>query len=162
MRLVPLCWNLSSSIADPLTHIFTISMQTGVVPKYLKVAQVFPLLNLGIQDPLPTIVQYLYYLVFQNIWKKLVYKRMLSHVNQYCILYEHQYGFRKKYSRYGSFTTCRRNMYIHIWLDPVISLNLLNFYLVHWFKYWVWWIDPNWLMLVKKNVVMYDVAKGIH
>lgn len=87
-------------ILQPLVHILSLSLKTGIVPDDLKLAKVIPLFKAD--DPccfnnyrpisiLPC---------FSKILEKIVYKRMLNHLNSNAILYKHQYGFRKNHSTY--------------------------------------------------------------
>ena len=82
------------SVLKPLAYIFSV-YETGIVPDDLKVAKVIPLFKTD--DPrcfnnyrpisiLPC---------FSKILEKIIYKRILSHLDSNSILYKHQYGFRK-------------------------------------------------------------------
>lgn len=72
---------------EPYTRIFSRSMETGVVPKDLKNAKIVPLFKTG--DPSNyrpiSILPY-----FSKILEKLIYTRILKHLNVNNILYKHQ------------------------------------------------------------------------
>ena len=87
-----------SSILEPLTHICNISITEGVFPNELKIARVVPIFKAG--DPMsfsnyrPVSVLP----VFSKILERLMYKRLLSFINKYKILYSYQFGFREEHS----------------------------------------------------------------
>ena len=91
---------VKQSILQPLAHIFSLSLKTGVVPEDLKIAKVIHVFKAG--DPCcfdnyrpVSILPY-----FPKILEKIIYKRILTHLYSYSILYKHQYGFWKKHSTY--------------------------------------------------------------
>ena len=128
--------SVSSSIIKPLTHIFNLSLQSGEVPTDLKIAKVIPLHKSG--DPrlfnnyrpisiLPC---------FSKILEKLVYNRMLHHLNEHNILYEHQYGFRKNHSTEMALLQLAENIYssinnkefaLGIFLDPSKAFDTVDY-----------------------------------
>jgi len=85
-------------VIAPLTHILSLSLQNGIVPHPLKVAKVTPIfkssdpLNVNNYRPISVLP------CISKVLEKLVYSRLLKHLNQNNILYKHQYGFRKGYS----------------------------------------------------------------
>ena len=87
-----------TSFIEPLTHIFNISIMQGIFPDELKVARVVPLFKSG--DPMsfsnyrPVSVLP----VFSKILERLMYKRLLSFINKYRLLYLYQFGFREEHS----------------------------------------------------------------
>ena len=85
-------------ILKPLLHIFAVSMETGVVPSDLKIAKVIPIFKSGDPGFFTNYRPISVLPCFSKILEKLVYKRILKHLNTYNILYEHQYGFRKNHS----------------------------------------------------------------
>ena len=88
-----------NSFIVPLTHIMNLSISKGVFPTELKVARVIPLFKAN--DPMsfsnyrPVSVLPL----FSKILERLMYKRLLSFINKHEILYDYQFGFRKKFSQ---------------------------------------------------------------
>lgn len=84
----------------PLAHIISLSLNTGVVPEDLKVAKIIPLFK---SDDRQCFNNYrpIYILpCFSKVIEKVVYKRIMCHVNNNSILYKHQYGFHKNHSTY--------------------------------------------------------------
>ena len=88
---------ISSFIVIPLTYICAKSMEQGIVPAGMKVAKIIPLFKSG--DPSCFTTPISPYINFAFL-EKLVYKRISSYLENQKILYEHQYGFRKKHSSY--------------------------------------------------------------
>lgn len=91
---------IKTFIVNPLTFIFSLSLETGVVPNDLKVAKVIPIFK---SDDPSSFTNYRPVSIlpcFSKILEKLVYKRILHHINLNNILYNHQYSFRKKHSAY--------------------------------------------------------------
>ena len=90
--------SVSSFIVEPLTYIFNLSLQTGCVPKDLKIAKVIPLHKTGDTRSFNNYRPISILPCFSKILEKLVQKRILSHLNKHSILHEHQYGFRENHS----------------------------------------------------------------
>ncbi|XP_077995944.1 uncharacterized protein LOC144449300 [Glandiceps talaboti] len=85
-------------ISNPLCHIINLSFCSGHFPELLKVAKVLPFYKKGqINEPgnyrpisvLP---------VISKIVERIANKRLMNFLEGFNILYDHQYGFRKKYS----------------------------------------------------------------
>jgi len=91
---------VSSSILEPLTYILKLSLETGMVPNDLKIAKVIPLFKSGNTCLLSNYRPISVLPVFSKVLEKLVYKRILQHLEDNNILHEHQYGFRKHHSTY--------------------------------------------------------------
>ena len=90
--------HVSSSILEPLTYIFNLSLQKGCVPKDLKIAKVIPFYKTGDQKSFNNYRPISVLPCFSKILEKIVYKRMLLHLNKQHIFYRHQYGFRENHS----------------------------------------------------------------
>ena len=85
-------------IIQPLTHIFGLSLQSGVVPHEFKIAKVVPLHKSGDSNNFSNYRPISILPCFSKILEKLIYSRISAHLHENNILYCHQYGFRKKYS----------------------------------------------------------------
>ena len=85
-------------IVKPLKHIFNNSLQKGVFPDSMKIARVIPIFKTGdVQEfsnyrPISILPQ------FSKILEKIFHSRLTSFLNDKRLLYEGQYGFRKKHS----------------------------------------------------------------
>ena len=132
---ITLVKEIKTSIVNPLTFIFSLSLETGVVPNDLKVAKVIPILK---SDDPSSFTNYRPISIlpcFSKILEKLVYKRILHHINLNKILYNHQYGFRKNHSAYMALidlidkitTALDNNSYaIGIFLDLSKAFDTVN------------------------------------
>ena len=84
-------------IVKPLKHIFNNSLQKGVFPYSMKIARVIPIFKTGdVQEfsnyrPISILPQ------FSKILEKIFHSRLTSFLNDKQLLYEGQYGFRKKH-----------------------------------------------------------------
>ena len=82
-------------ISQPLTHIFNLSIQNGIVPDVFKLAKVIPIFKSGDKtNPnnyrpislLPTM---------SKVLEKIIYKRIFKFILKQNIIHPHQYGFLK-------------------------------------------------------------------
>ena len=84
--------------AQPLCHIFNLSLFSGVVPDRLKFAKVIPLFKAGDNKifsnyrPISLLPQ------FSKILERVFNKRLVAFTEKFNILNPSQYGFRKKHS----------------------------------------------------------------
>ena len=87
-------------IKTPLAHICTLSLDQGIFPTELKLANVLPLYKAD--DPMLfnnyTPVSLLN--VMSKVFERIMYSRLLSFLETYKILYQNQFGFRKQHSTY--------------------------------------------------------------
>ena len=85
-------------ILKPLTHIYNLSFLQGYVPDKLKLAKVVPIhkkndiYHPGNYRPISLLS------VFNKLLEKLMFYRIYSFLEKFNILFEHQFGFRQKYS----------------------------------------------------------------
>jgi hypothetical protein len=91
------------NIAYPLTHIFNLSLQSGVIPNELKMAKVIPIFKLNSKDAelLSDMSNYRpisLLSIFSKILEKLVALKLTDYLNANNLLYKHQYGFQKQKS----------------------------------------------------------------
>ena len=88
----------SSQLIKPLAHIFNLSLTSGVFPFELKIARVIPIFKSGDPSNLPNYRPISVLPVFSKILERLVYTRILTHINERNLLYEYQFGFRNEHS----------------------------------------------------------------
>jgi hypothetical protein len=89
---------VKSYLMTPLLHIFNRSFYTGVFPKEMKLANVVPIFKSG-DDSIFTNYRPVSVLpIFSKILERLMYNRLIDFINKHNLLYEYQFGFRKKYS----------------------------------------------------------------
>ena len=89
---------IKNSILTPLVHICNLSITTGIVPNHMKIANVVPIFKSG-DDALFTNYRPVSVLpIFSKVLERLVYNRLIAFLDKYKVIYEYQFGFRKKYS----------------------------------------------------------------
>ena len=87
-----------SAISIPLTEIFDKSVLTEVYPAKLKHAKVIPVYK-GEDETLPENCRPITLLsIYNRLFKKLLYRRLIKFIDKNDILYDLQYGFRNKHS----------------------------------------------------------------
>ena len=85
-------------IVRPLTHIFNLSLTTGVFPTELKIARVIPLFKSGDPHIFSNYRPVSVLPILSKILERLMYNRILNYLNNNNLLYEYQFGFREKHS----------------------------------------------------------------
>jgi hypothetical protein len=85
-------------LVNPLTYICNLSLITGIVPLEMKIAKVIPLHKGGDSTVLSNYRPVSVLPCFSKVLEKVIYSRILSFLQNYDLLYEYQFGFRKKYS----------------------------------------------------------------
>ena len=90
--------HMCQELATPLCWIANISFITGIHPDKLKIAKIIPIFKKG-SKLIPSNYRPISLLSNINkIMEKLVYSRVFSFLDTNKIFYNHQYGFRPKYS----------------------------------------------------------------
>ena len=85
-------------IYEPLAQLINLSLTTGVFPDKLKIAKVIPIYkaenreNFSNYRPISLLTN------FSKIFERVMYKRLITFVEHYEILYCYQFGFRKNHS----------------------------------------------------------------
>lgn len=89
---------IALTVSNPLKIIFEKSFSTGIVPTQLKTAKIIPLYKGG--DPLsPDNYRPIAMLsVFAKVIEKVVFKKLMDHVDNNNILSPQQFGFRKDHA----------------------------------------------------------------
>ena len=82
-------------IARPLTHIFNLSLSTGVVRDIFKLAKVIPIFKTGDKCNPNNYRPISLLPAFSKILEKIVHKRLLKFLCKHNIIYPQQYGFLK-------------------------------------------------------------------
>ena len=85
-------------IVAPLTYIFNLSLEKGEFPDALKTAKVTPLYKKGPKTDPGNYRPISVLPVIAKVFEKLANGRLMNFLESNKILYEHQYGFRKRYS----------------------------------------------------------------
>ena len=90
----------SESMVQPLSVICNLYLSEGIFPHQLKIANVIPLYKSD--DPM----YFNHYrpvsllCMLSRVFERLMYSRLLAFLETFKILYQHQYGFRRKHSTY--------------------------------------------------------------
>ncbi len=86
------------NVIEPFTHIINRSIDTGIVPKLMKIAKVIPIHKASDQTLLKNYRPISLLPVFSKLLERLMYNKVTSFLNSNDLLYKHQYGFREKHS----------------------------------------------------------------
>ena len=90
--------NAITSISSPLTHIFNLSLSSGVFTAELKIASVVPLFKTSDKSLFSNYRPVSVLPSFSKVLEKLVYDRIVDYLSKYEILTDNQFGFRKQHS----------------------------------------------------------------
>ena len=89
---------IGALISKPLTHIFNQSITTGIIPNQMKISIVTPIYKSNDKDKFQNYRPISVLPCFSKILERLMYDRLISHLNKYDILFKHQYGFQARRS----------------------------------------------------------------
>ena len=85
-------------ISKPLEILFNFSFSSGTVPSQFKLARVLPVFKKGTQTLCENYRPISLLSIFNRILERLMYKRLISYIEKFNILYSKQLGFREKTS----------------------------------------------------------------
>lgn len=85
-------------ICPILVHLINLSLRTGVFPDKLKIAKVVPIYKSGDASNFSNYRPVSVLPVLSKIYEKVVYARVLKHLDNNNIIYNNQFGFRNKHS----------------------------------------------------------------
>jgi hypothetical protein len=84
--------------AGPLAHIFNLSFESGIVPDKMKLAKVIPIFKSGNKKIFNNYRPISILPAYSKLLEKIVAKKLVHFLEINNVLYNHQYGFRKKHS----------------------------------------------------------------
>ena len=90
--------NIITAIAQPVTHIFNLSLTSGVVPTQLKQAKVIPIFKAGDKNNVDNYRPISLLCTFSKILEKIIASRLIHYIDANNILNKFQFGFRKNHS----------------------------------------------------------------
>ena len=90
--------NVINVISSPLAHIFNLSLQNGKFPAKLKRSRVIPIFKSGCRSECDNYRPISMLSSISKILEKVVAKKLLKHLLDNDLIYEHQYGFIPKRS----------------------------------------------------------------
>ena len=124
-----------NSLSSPLTHIVNLSIVHGIVPNELKIARVVPIFKSGDKALFSNYRPISVLPCFSKILERLIYNRIINYLNDFNVLCDNQYGFRKNRSpslalidlcdRISS-TLDRREYAIGVFLDLSKAFDMVN------------------------------------
>ena len=85
-------------IAKPLTHLFNLSITTGVFPAKLKVARTIPIFKAGDNTSCDNYRPISLLSAISKVLEKIVARSLVNHLEENNLIYENQYGFLKNRS----------------------------------------------------------------
>ena len=93
------------SISPTIAKLFNRCMYSGIFPDVLKIARVIPLFKSGDRNCISNYRPISLLPVFSKIYEKLIHKRVLSFLDKHNVLYNKQFGFRKRHSTIHALNT---------------------------------------------------------
>ena len=92
--------SMINDIRDPLCHICNMSLEEGIFPSQLKIANVLPLFKAEESFQFNNYRPVSLLCIISKVFEKLMFNRVNDFLSNLKILYEFQFGFRKKHSTY--------------------------------------------------------------
>ena len=89
---------IATEISEPLSHIFNLSFLSGTIPDDLKIALVTPIFKANENNEFKNYRPISVLTCFSKLLEKLMYKRLINHIEKNNILTQHQYDFRENRS----------------------------------------------------------------
>ena len=94
-KFLKLC---SPYISPTLADIFHLSIKTGIYPDELKIARVTPIFKSGDKTECTNYRPISVLSIFDNVFERILKKRMVEYLEKFNILYKYQFGFRGGHS----------------------------------------------------------------
>ena len=88
------------SVNHPLVYMSNLSLQQGIFPKELKIANVLPLFKACDPCVFNNYRPVSLLCILSKVYEKVMYNRLLKFLEDYNIIFENQFGFRKLHSSY--------------------------------------------------------------
>ena len=94
-RFLKLC---SPYVSPILANIFNLAIKTGIYPDELKIAKVIPIFKSGDTTECTNYRPISVLSIIDNVFERILKKRMVEYLEKCNILYEYQFGFREGHS----------------------------------------------------------------
>ena len=85
--------HVAYSLCTPLTHLFNLSLEKGIVPSSLKIARVVPVYKSGDKDSVKNYRPISILPCLSKVLEKLMFTRLYSFLVKHNLLYDYQFGF---------------------------------------------------------------------
>ena len=168
--------HIKESIIVPLVHIYNRSFVTGIFPCEFKIANVVPIYKSGDKMVFSNYTPVSVLPVFSKLLDRLVYNRLISHLNDSKLLYEYQFGFQRGKSTYLAIMMLvdkitealdQDESVVGVFLDFSKAFDTVdhNILLQKMDKYGICGIELKWLenyLSDRKRYVTYDDYKSSH
>ena len=102
--------SIKHAIAPPLVYICNLSLENGVFPCELKIANVVPIFKSGVNSFFTNYRPVSILPLFSKIFERIVYTRLFEFINKHNIIFKYQFGFRKYFSTYMALLTLTDNI----------------------------------------------------
>ena len=89
---------ISTAISTPLSHIFNLSLSTGIFPSKLKTSRTVPIHKTGRADLCDNYRPISLLSTLSKILEKIVSIQLVNHLELNKLIYKHQYGFQRNKS----------------------------------------------------------------
>ena len=89
---------LETSITEPLCTIFNQSLQSGIFPESMKIAEIIPLFKRGPKQLIENYRPISLLITMSKLLEKCIYHRVYKFLDNNNIFFQKQYGFRAKHS----------------------------------------------------------------
>ena len=89
---------ISTAISTPLSHIFNLSLSTGIFPSKLKTSRTVPIFKTGCADLCDNYRPISLLSTLSKILEKIVSIQLVNHLELNKLIYKHQYGFQRNKS----------------------------------------------------------------
>ena len=96
LTLCPCKW--TTRLSAPFTEIYNKSILSGEFPEIFKISKVTPIFKSGSISELGNYRSIAVISPFSKVLERLVYDQLVSYLEKQCLLYNFQFGFRKRYS----------------------------------------------------------------
>ena len=106
--------DLNHTISYPLSIIFNQSLESGIFPDKMKIAEIIPLYKNKEEDLVNNYRPISLLMTISKILEKIIYTNLYRFLTQYNLFFDSQYGFRTEILRAcyngngGSCTTCKK------------------------------------------------------
>ena len=94
---------IMSQLTKPLVYICNMSLQEGLFPQELKRANVVPLYKKENSIIFTNYRPVSLLCILSKVFERIMYDRVIGYLEEYRILFEYQFGFRKRHSTYLAF-----------------------------------------------------------